>query len=356
MGFGVDAPQLLADGVGSEHDRPERTLYAASDGRLPSAGQSADEYESHPTPSEVLPAQMEQGSGLRPGSGVALRPTDARDLGPDLRPVGDVVMGQRVRPEVARNHSVSAQEMTRQVGPAQTLEIHGQKCHVGEDVAGTEPIVELEAIEHPGPVVEAEDVVGQEVPVAVTGPPLFHPMLEERPATGEEPRRERRDVVQHVGVKHISAEGLHGRAVRRPSRDFGVDTCDLVDPLRTLRVTMEPGQKVGQAVEVAEHRRPADHQRRQPPVVGHAAHHEEMIQERPVRPRHVGDPQVHVRRQPTVERKLLLTCREPRLARPEIHESQVEGLLHLVGTVAQEEDHSGMGFRDGSGRRPTAGK
>ena len=57
--------------------------------------------------------------------------------------------------------------MGGQVGPSQVLEVHGEEGDVGEDVPEPEAVVELEAVEHPGPVVQAEDVVGEQIRVIV---------------------------------------------------------------------------------------------------------------------------------------------------------------------------------------------
>src|SRR3546814_8841779 len=60
-----------------------------------------------------------------------------------------------------------------------------QEGDVGERVLEAEGVVEFQAVEHPGTVIEAEDVVGQEIAVAVAGSPLDHPLLEQRSAAGE---------------------------------------------------------------------------------------------------------------------------------------------------------------------------
>src|SRR3546814_12496773 len=60
-----------------------------------------------------------------------------------------------------------------------------QEGDVGERVLEAEGVVELQAVEHPGTVIEAEDVVGQKIAVAVAGAPLGHPLLEQRSAAGE---------------------------------------------------------------------------------------------------------------------------------------------------------------------------
>ena len=70
------------------------------------------------------------------------------------------------------------------------LEVHGEERGVGQAVAEAKRVVELDAVEDAGPVVEAEDVVGEEVAVAVDGPAVGDPLLEElRPAVEVRGRR-----------------------------------------------------------------------------------------------------------------------------------------------------------------------
>ena len=76
-------------------------------------------------------------------------------------------MRERRRPGVAGVVGVGREELGGQVGAAQVLQVHGQEGDVGERVAQTQAVVELQAVEDPRPVVEQEDVVGQQVSVPV---------------------------------------------------------------------------------------------------------------------------------------------------------------------------------------------
>ena len=67
------------------------------------------------------------------------------------------------------------------------LEIHGQERHVVDHVDVAQPIVELDAVEDPGPVVEQEHVVGQQVAVTVADPAVVDPLREQRAPTLDEP-------------------------------------------------------------------------------------------------------------------------------------------------------------------------
>lgn len=66
------------------------------------------------------------------------------------------------------------------------LDVHGQEGGVVEDVQPAQPVVELQAVERSGPVVEAEDVVGDQIGVAVDDVPVGDPRGEQRRPSGQE--------------------------------------------------------------------------------------------------------------------------------------------------------------------------
>ena len=91
----------------------------------------------------------------------------AGDLGPHQRPVGDVVVLERPWVGLGRVLPVPVEERQRQIEAAEALEVHGQEADVVQHVAPAEPIVELEPVEDAGTVVEAEDVLRQQVAVPI---------------------------------------------------------------------------------------------------------------------------------------------------------------------------------------------
>ena len=63
--------------------------------------------------------------------------------------------------------AVVLDQALRRVGPSECLEVHRQEGQVEEHVAVAEAVLEGQAVQDAGPVRQAVDVVGEEVPVTV---------------------------------------------------------------------------------------------------------------------------------------------------------------------------------------------
>ena len=70
---------------------------------------------------------------------------------------------------------------------AEPFQVHGQERGVVEPVDPAQPVVELQAVQDPRPVLQAEDVLGQQVPVPVHDAATADPGIEQGRAPGEEP-------------------------------------------------------------------------------------------------------------------------------------------------------------------------
>ena len=252
------------------------------------------------------------------------------------------MVGQGGGPGVVRVLAVGGEEVVGEVGTPEAFEVHGQEGHVGEAVAQPQRGVELEAVEHPGPVREAEDVVGQQVAVAVAGPALGHPAREQRRSPDEVALGEAVDGADVVGVED-AGHSQHLPGVGRPAGSRGVAARGLVRRRAGSRA-MERRQQVGEVPEVAGDVRTGADQGGEAPVGGHAPHDDQVVARLPVGPGHVGHPEVHVGRQPAVELHLAVAGQAPGVPGAEVEEPQVDRLLHLVGPVA-EEDHHRSGSR-----------
>ena len=89
-----------------------------------------------------------------------------------------------------RGVAIPIEEHTAEIRTTEPLEIHREECDVGEDVAVAKAVVEFQAIDRARPVVETEDVLGEEVAVTVArmaaGDALFEERVPARQvATGE---------------------------------------------------------------------------------------------------------------------------------------------------------------------------
>src|SRR5581483_1871033 len=182
----VEAGQVLAHLVGAQH-RPAGGLgQGGGQRRLAGAGQAADEHQPDAGGLEVAGGEVEQAAGGVGRGGVAgLAVAQAGDLAADMGPGGDVVVGQRPGVRLAGQLPVVGQEPLGRLGVAQPFEVHGQEGHVGQHVDVAQPVVELDAVEDAGAVVEAEDVLGLEVAVAVAHRAGGDAVVEQRRPAGQ---------------------------------------------------------------------------------------------------------------------------------------------------------------------------
>ena len=104
---------------------------------------------------------------------VALVRAQAGHLRADEGPVRHVVMLQgRDSRRVAGELHVPVEERSGEPGGAEPFQVHGQEGGIVEAVDVPQPIVELQAVQHAWPVGQAEDVVGEQVAVAVADEPV----------------------------------------------------------------------------------------------------------------------------------------------------------------------------------------
>ncbi len=271
-------------------------------------------------------------------------------------------MAQRGGCGVRGELRVAVQQPPGEVGGPEPFQVHRQERDVVEPVQSAQPVVELQAVEHPGTVVEAEDVTGQQVAVPVDDPPLGDAPVEQGRAPVEELQGALLDLVQQGGREHTEAP--HLRETVRPPRADGVPGglgVDLRAALRpAVQVREHPGEPVddpGEVLARADHRGqpafgrhpPHDHQRLRPLGLPGSVRPGRPV--RPVRAGQVGDAEVDVRREPAVQFDLPTA----HLAAPphgrEVDEPQVDRLLQLPGLVADEEHHPDVGLVHGRVRR-----
>jgi hypothetical protein len=74
-----------------------------------------------------------------------------------------------------------------QLRGAPVLQVQGQESSIIEPVDVTQLVIELQAVQHPGAIVKAEDVTGQQVTVAIDDAPGLLPSRQQRLPPVEEP-------------------------------------------------------------------------------------------------------------------------------------------------------------------------
>ena len=218
------------------------------------------------------------------------------------------------------------------------LEVHREEGDVAQHVAVPQPVVEGQAVEHPRAVGQAEDVVGEEVAVAVAHPALGDaPLQQGAPAPQVRPGQ---------GARALDALAGHdlGRDARElveallPQPEHRGDATRLGDPRRGRRLAVKPGDHARDgAHEVG--RLGALQQRRQAPGVRHAAHLDQVVARVPVIVDHVEHAQVHVGREAPVHLGLAPAGVQAVLAAAVVEEGHLDRLQQLVRAVADHRDH-----------------
>ncbi len=179
---GGTALELAADLVAAQHRPAGDLAEVGGDGRLAGCRGPADQHEAYPRPFEMVATTPVVVRDLGGGVGVALAVAQTGDLGADVRPVGDVAMGEGTGMGFVAELAVPTGQGQRRLHAAETLDVHHQERKIGKSVAVSQPPVEGQAVEDPGAVGEAEDVLGQQVAVAVDDHTGANALLEQRGA------------------------------------------------------------------------------------------------------------------------------------------------------------------------------
>lgn len=177
------AGKLLANFVRAQDHPTAFVRESGCERGLPGAGEPTHEGDAHLRPLEVVRRHAVEPTSEGRTSVVALLMAQAGDLRSNVSARRDVMVGERSGMVFAREFAIPAQKGVAEFGVPKSLEIHCQKGAVRKHISEPKVIVELDAIEHAGPVWEAEDVVGQEVAVSVPHPPPCNATLEERMPT-----------------------------------------------------------------------------------------------------------------------------------------------------------------------------
>ena len=303
----------------------------------------------------MAPRQRAQLPRLDGRTLVALLPAQARDLAPDEGPIRDVVVLQGLRPGHARELLVPVQETAGEVGPPEPFEVHREEGDVGQHVAVAQQGVELQAVQDAGAVVEAEDVLGEQVAVPVADVPAVLALPEQILAAGQVPEC----VVFQIGDV-LTAQDGGGEAVqsRQPTAPQAPQRRGLTGGRRRgggLARRVERGDLAGQLAQVVVHGLPAPDQPGQPAVVRQPSHGHHGVAGLPIRAGDVAHAQVDVRGEALVELDLFVAGGPPRLQRTKVGEAQVLRLLHLVDVVGEEDQDGGVGLHESGGsHRPAA--
>lgn len=202
---------------------------------------------------------------------------------------------------MARELAVPLPELPGDLRCSKPFQIHGQECDVGQNVAVTQLVIELYAVQNTRAVVEQKDVLRQQTAVAVAHHAVRHSVLEQRQTAlqvasrqalccgRESPAQHRAHVGRHL-LKVVLPVAAHSfNSGRR--RDCGRGGCPFMEARDQAR---ELTHAVGDTYAAAD-------QRRQPLSCRHAPHDHQVVAGAAVGPLNVGNTQVDVRRQPSVQ-------------------------------------------------------
>ena len=235
---------------------------------------------------------------------------------------------------------VPVEEVPREIRATKTLEIHREERDVAQHVAEAEMIVELEAVEHSRTAGQAEDVVGEQVAMPVA-------RLDRRRCAPRRVARGRRDSAAPSPRPRRPPPGRARipRAVRarrdcapRARADRASRAPSIWGPVPAPR--WKRASRSATSRRRGRPRRPRG-ERREPAVVGHPPHLDEMVDgcARCVVERNHAE--VDVGREPPVERHLALALPPAARLGGEVDEGELDRLLelpHQVGAQPQDRD------------------
>ena len=160
---------------------------------------------------------------------------------------------------------------------AESLEVHGQKGNIGDDIAVAQLVAELDAVEDSHPVIETEDVLGLKIPVSVTYASRSNPLAEQWPVTFSPAKRQRSDLCLNRSVENRSHEVLSLRKIGLPSSLQHGTGCRRRDVRRARCLAVELDQSPGHPTKPFVGVSPLADQVGQSAAFRHAAHDDHVV-------------------------------------------------------------------------------
>ena len=188
--------------------------------------------------------------------------------------------------------------------------------------------------------------------MTVDDPILSYPVPEEGLPSREVAVHELPDLSLDIDVEHGADERLDLGEAGLPTIPDGVPLTGGGDRRRSCGTGVERGHGAGQPHQVVVADGAVARERRQSLALRHPAHDHEVVADVTIGIRDVGDPQVDVRRQPSVELDLAVARLLPQDRSRLVQERVAHRLLELVRAVADEEDDRDMGLVQGGAGHP----
>ena len=177
--------------------------------------------------------------------------------------------------------------------------------------------------------------------------PARRPRARRRAAPGRRGRRRRAPAPARRARRRARrlVEAPHGSSVlvRQRARVASTDAASSAAGLRSAR-PWKAASRWATSHRTPSTSTPVGDEGGQPSLRRHAPHHDEVVADGAVDVVHVGHPEVHVGGQPAVQLHLPVAGGPAGVDGAEVEEAEVDGLLQLVGAVADEEHDRRVGL------------
>ncbi len=170
------------------------------------------------------------------------------------------------------------------------------------------------------------------------------PMVEEGSPAVEIATSEFTHPLLEVDGQHCADVRLDGLERGFPLRPCSFGAAGLCDHRRPRGPRVERRHQPRDLADMVPDGPSLAYQCREPAIIGHAAHHDEVIADLAIGPGDVGDAEVHVGRDPPVQLYFPVTDPLARFPCREIDEVESHGLLELVHAVAEQHDERDVGL------------
>jgi hypothetical protein len=232
--------------------------------------------------------------------------------------------------------AVPVHERGSEVGPTEPFEVHGEKADVVEHITPPEAVAELEAIEHAGTVIEAVDVLGQQVAVTVQHAAGSDAFVEQLGPAMQILGGEQSDLVERGAIERFWDERLELLEVLLPEAEQRSGCRHRGDVRARDALGVRDCHEAGNLPDALSDVSLAAHQSRQPPLGGHAPHAHRVIDHDAEVVDDILHAQVHIGGKAAIQLHLPRTDRRAPLRGAQVDKRKANVLLSLVRHVAVE--------------------
>ena len=187
------------------------------------------------------------------------------------------------------------------------LEVHGQEADVVQDITPSQPLVELEPVEDPGTVVEAEDVLGEQIAVPVHDAAAGDALVQQSGSPVQVAVRELGDPGDEGRIEGVGHERIDLAEVPIPQVAERTRRRHRGDLVARDRSGMARGHDPSDGTEAAGDVSVLGDERGQAAIRRHAPHQDRVVDHPPRVVDDLLDAEVDVRAEPPVQLDLLAT-------------------------------------------------